>query len=106
MPAARRSTRVIVAVVAATSAVAALSAPAWAHVEAEPVSVAPDGAAVIDFGFHHGCDGAATTGLRIQIPEGVTAVVPQPVDGWNVSVSPTSASGGKEKDRLAWPSKR
>lgn len=100
MPAARRSPRVIIAVAAATGALVALGAPAWAHVEADPVSVAADGAAVIDFGFHHGCDGAATTGLRIQIPAGVSQVVPQPVDGWTVAVSSTEFgwSGGSVPD--------
>jgi uncharacterized protein YcnI len=32
----------------------------------------------------HGCAGSATVKLRVQIPEGVIATEPKPVDGWNV----------------------
>jgi uncharacterized protein YcnI len=36
------------------------------------------------FQVPHGCDGAATTKIRIQIPEGVIAVKPQPKAGWTL----------------------
>ncbi|MEO5805878.1 DUF1775 domain-containing protein [Devosia sp.] len=36
------------------------------------------------FQVGHGCDGAATTKIRVQIPEGVIAVKPQPKPGWTV----------------------
>lgn len=32
----------------------------------------------------HGCEGAATTSVRIQIPDGVTAVKPMPKQGWEL----------------------
>ncbi|MFN3745266.1 MAG: DUF1775 domain-containing protein [Hyphomicrobiaceae bacterium] len=32
----------------------------------------------------HGCDGAATTRVRVQIPEGIIGVKPQPKPGWTV----------------------
>lgn len=32
----------------------------------------------------HGCEGAATTSVRIQIPNGVTAVKPMPKQGWEL----------------------
>jgi uncharacterized protein YcnI len=34
----------------------------------------------------HGCDGAATTAIRVQIPAGVYGVKPQPKAGWKVEV--------------------
>ena len=34
----------------------------------------------------HGCEGKATTAVRVQIPEGVVAVKPMPKTGWNVDV--------------------
>ena len=32
----------------------------------------------------HGCEGTATTTLRVRIPEGVIAVKPMPKPGWNI----------------------
>jgi periplasmic copper chaperone A len=32
----------------------------------------------------HGCSGAPTTKLRVQIPEGVIAIEAKPVDGWKI----------------------
>ena len=36
------------------------------------------------FQVPHGCDGAATTKIRVQIPEGMIAVKPQPKAGWTL----------------------
>lgn len=33
----------------------------------------------------HGCEGSATTSLRVQIPEGVIAVKPMPKAGWTLA---------------------
>ena len=33
----------------------------------------------------HGCDGAATTSIRIRIPEGVIGVKPMPKPGWQLT---------------------
>ncbi|VVT14843.1 Nuclear export factor GLE1 [Sphingomonas sp. EC-HK361] len=46
------------------------------------------------FRVSDGCDGAATTSLRIEIPAGVTIAHPQPKPGWTLSV---------EKETLATP---
>src|SRR5215468_2354447 len=32
----------------------------------------------------HGCDGAATTALRVRVPEGMIAVKPMPKPGWKI----------------------
>jgi periplasmic copper chaperone A len=39
--------------------------------------------AVIRIG--HGCEGTATTSIRVQIPEGVIAVKPMPKPGWDLT---------------------
>jgi len=36
------------------------------------------------FKVPHGCDGKPTTAIRVQIPEGVIAVKPQPKTGWQL----------------------
>lgn len=35
----------------------------------------------------HGCDGSATTRVRVQIPEGIIGVKPQPKPGWTVDTT-------------------
>jgi uncharacterized protein YcnI len=86
--------------VASLAIVLASAAPALAHVEVESSSVEPTGAARVTFSFHHGCDGQPTTSLRVQIPDGVTDVVPQPVVGWQPAVTATEFSwtGGSVPD--------
>ena len=39
------------------------------------------------FQVPHGCDGAATQSIRIQIPEGVIGVKPMPKPGWTLNVT-------------------
>jgi periplasmic copper chaperone A len=34
----------------------------------------------------HGCDGAATTAIRVRIPEGVIDVKPMPKPGWTITL--------------------
>lgn len=33
----------------------------------------------------HGCDGSATTAIRVQVPEGIVAARPQPKGGWDLA---------------------
>ncbi len=59
-----------------------LIAPALAHITLE-VREAPAGStykAVLR--LPHGCDAAATTAIRVRIPEGVTGIKPMPKPGW------------------------
>ena len=63
------------------------ASPALAHLSLE-TKEAPAGStykAVIRIG--HGCEGAATTTVRVQIPEGVVAVKPMPKPGWTLETS-------------------
>jgi uncharacterized protein YcnI len=76
------------------------AAPAFAHVEVSDSSVEPDGQATVAFSFHHGCAGEPTTSLRIQVPQGVSDVRPQPVDGWQTAsdANEFSWTGGSVPD--------
>ena len=48
----------------------------------------------------HGCDGAATTSVRVEIPAGILVARPQPKAGWTVAIErealaePVAAEGG------------
>lgn len=86
-----RVLRRCVAAAAGAAVLLALPAAAGAHVEATGETAG--GTTTVEFSFHHGCDGAPTTGLRIQLPEGATDVEPQDPEGWTSTVS-----GGE----LAW----
>lgn len=72
-----------VAVVA--GAVLALSAPiaASAHVSVDPASTAAGSYTVLTFSNAHGCDGSPTTGITIDIPEGIDSVSPTINPGWS-----------------------
>ncbi|PHR94111.1 MAG: hypothetical protein COA69_00510 [Robiginitomaculum sp.] len=41
---------------------------------------------VADLRIFHGCDGAATVKVTVEIPEGVTRVRPRAISGWDVSI--------------------
>lgn len=59
---------------------------AWAHVTLEP-KAAPQGSyAKLTFRVPHGCDGEATTGITVIIPEGVVSVKPQVHPDWKISI--------------------
>lgn len=93
--------RVLISVLAlAVVGVISATAPAFAHVEVSESSVEPDGQATVAFSFHHGCAGEPTTSLRIQVPDGVSDVQPQPVDGWQTASNATEFSwtGGSVPD--------
>ncbi|MDR3473465.1 MAG: DUF1775 domain-containing protein [Devosia sp.] len=59
---------------------------AFAHVTLQ-VGEAPAGSSYkAVFRVPHGCNGAATTAIKIQIPEGVIAVKPMPKPGWTLDL--------------------
>jgi uncharacterized protein YcnI len=67
---------------------ALLAAPlAHAHITVAPAT-APAGAyQTLVFKVGHGCAGSATTGITVQLPEGVTAK-PMPKAGWTITLAP------------------
>ena len=76
--------------------VARFRGPLHAHVTLDTPQAVALGYVRIAIRVPHGCEGAATTGLRLQVPEGVTAVKPQPKPGWTLTIVPdeTPATGG------------
>ncbi len=74
-------------IVAAAVLVAFSSTGAFAHITLQ-VRKAPAGStyrAVLQ--VPHGCSGSATTAIRVQIPEGVIGVKPQPKPGWTLTTT-------------------
>jgi periplasmic copper chaperone A len=85
---------------AAFAVLLSAASPAFAHITLE-VGQAPLGSPYkAVFRVPHGCDGAATTALRIQIPEGVIAVKPMPKSGWGIELK----SGKYAKTYKNWGS--
>lgn len=76
----RRPLLMTAATLAATLLVAG---PASAHVSATPSEGASGGYARFAFRVPHGCDGAPTDEVAIQMPAGVVSVKPEFVPGWD-----------------------
>ncbi|OJX65512.1 MAG: hypothetical protein BGO95_10645 [Micrococcales bacterium 73-13] len=57
---------------------------ASAHVGLSGSSDEAGASSLLTFSFSHGCDGSPTTGLTIQIPEGINSVTPQIDALWDV----------------------
>lgn len=70
-------------IVAALAFVAA--APALAHVTLERREAAVGGPYKAVLRVGHGCDGSATTSIRVKIPDGVVGVKPMPKPGWTLT---------------------
>ena len=68
----------------ATVAALASSGTAAAHVVVGPPEVEAGRQALLTFAFSHGCDGEATTEIRIQIPGSIPAVAPTINANWDV----------------------
>ncbi|MGV9195052.1 DUF1775 domain-containing protein [Microbacterium sp. MC2] len=70
----------------AAGAVLAVAAPlaASAHVHVSPTDSPAGTSTRLDFTFNHGCDGAATTALVFDIPEGIDAVTPVLDGAWTI----------------------
>lgn len=80
-------TRIPILLAAASLATVAAAPAALAHVLLERRE-APAGAAYkAVLVVPHGCAGAATTAIRVTVPEGVFAVKPQPKPGWQLAVT-------------------
>ncbi|NTG25025.1 YcnI family protein [Agrobacterium rhizogenes] len=69
-------------------AIAAVSfgLPASAHITFENKEVKPGATVKFVLRVPHGCDGAATTAVRIALPESLSDAKPQPKPGWTLSL--------------------
>lgn len=84
--------------------IAALAAFTWATASFGHI-VLQDGVAAANASYRavlrvgHGCDGSATTGIRVTLPSGFTGAQPMPKPGWAVSTrvgplaEPTTSHG-------------
>ena len=67
---------------------AALASPAFAHITLETSEAAAGSTYKAVLRVGHGCgDGQPTTGVRVQIPEGVVDVKPMPKPGWTLETT-------------------
>lgn len=86
----------------ALAALVCLAPPAWAHVELDPTEAVAGSTETLTFAFHHGKDGAATTGLVVQLSEGATLVDVPLVEGFVSTVDDAERtvtwSGGSVPD--------
>jgi uncharacterized protein YcnI len=77
----------IPAVLAAVSiGVLSATAPAFAHVTANPGEATAGGYTYHAFRVGHGCEGSPTTKVALGIPDGVVSVKPQEVAGWKIDI--------------------
>lgn len=83
----RRGLRRVTALAAGVGFSLSLAAPAFAHVDADPLAVQAGTSATVGFTIEHGCDSSPTTGLKMQFPAGYTAIAPVDKAGWTASVA-------------------
>ncbi|MYM88947.1 DUF1775 domain-containing protein [Rugamonas sp. FT82W] len=77
---------------------AALLAPAaQAHVTLEQTTGLAGSFQKLTFRVGHGCDGSATKGLTVSLPEGAASAKPMPKAGWKVDVG---TNGGVQE--ISW----
>ena len=73
-------------VVAAVALLVAGPGVARAHISPDPSEALAGSEESISFTVEHGCDGSPTVQLDMQVPDGVSDIVPEPADGWSASV--------------------
>ena len=81
---------------------ALVAAPVAAHVTLDPREAPSDTTVRIAVRVPHGCEGAATTAIRLQIPPGIRGAKPAPKPGWTLetvqaaeaSTSPAAVTSG------------
>ncbi|WP_114559284.1 YcnI family copper-binding membrane protein [Desertihabitans aurantiacus] len=84
MPNRRRATLPVLALLAGTGLWAGVAGTASAHVTVSGSSATAGGYSTLTFAFSHGCGDSPTTGLTVQVPEGIDAAAPQLKPGWDV----------------------
>jgi uncharacterized protein YcnI len=96
--------RILIPVLLAASLCAV---PATAHIVLSQPSAAPGARYVASFRIGHGCDGSATTAIRIEVPVNVSEARPQPKPGWTLTIEhvplakPITVKGKEIKERVS-----
>ena len=67
------------------------AAAAQAHVTLDQATATAGTYQKLAFRVGHGCDGKATTGLTVTLPDGATHAKPMPKPGWKISVTDNGA---------------
>jgi uncharacterized protein YcnI len=70
---------------AACLAAGALTPLAQAHITIEQTSATAGTYQKLTFRVGHGCEGSATNGITVVLPEGVTGAKPMPKAGWTIA---------------------
>jgi uncharacterized protein YcnI len=68
------------------------ASPAMAHVVTDRSEMPANSYVRIAFRVGHGCDGAATTGIRLTVPQELRGASPMPHPGWTLSLGGGEAS--------------
>jgi len=69
-----------------------LAFPVFAHVTLDQATLPADSYVRVTLRVPHGCDGAATTGVRLQVPTELRELKPMPASGWTLTVVPGEPS--------------
>lgn len=72
-----------------------LAMPAAGHVTLDQAEAPADSYVRLAIRVPHGCAGAATNGLRLAVPTGLTSVKPAPKAGWALTVVPGEPAPGR-----------
>ena len=83
---------------ALATGLAAAAGAASAHVAADPGEATAGTYQAVRFRVGHGCGAAATTALRIEMPEGLASARPQPKPGWRLEI----AKDGERVAAVTW----
>jgi uncharacterized protein YcnI len=78
--------RGLLAVVVCIAGACGFASAAFAHVTLESSQALVGTAYKAVLRVPHGCNGSATTALRVRIPEGVIDVKPMPKPGWTLNI--------------------
>jgi len=68
--------------------------PAGAHVVLDAAEAPADGTVRVALRVGHGCDGAATTAIRLTVPPELRGARPMPRPGWALTLGPAPAASG------------
>lgn len=93
--------KLVTAAAVIIAAIGLTTTGASAHVTIGDVEQTPGAYTVLTVSVPHGCDGSATTGVRIQMPEEIPAVTPTINPGWDVDVVMTDLDEPIEDDHGA-----
>lgn len=85
-------------IIIVAGALVAVAAPAAAHVSVTPGHVDKAVYFVGEFRVGHGCQGAATTEIRVAIPDGIDTARPRAAIGWELELVRT----GERVTEVIW----